>query len=104
ERHRLGTRYGIGMDDRDGLLRAGAAGVQLTWMDAKVGEHVITPRIGKPVEINALWYNVLRSAAAIYEPRDAQAAHEYGALAERVRVSFRKRFLRPESRHLLDVV
>ena len=54
-----GTRYGIGMDPGDGLLRAGEPGVQLTWMDAKVGDWVVTPRIGKPVEINALWYNAL---------------------------------------------
>ena len=57
--HRRGTRYGIGDDPADGLLRAGEPGVQLTWMDAKVGDWVVTPRIGKPVEINALWYNAL---------------------------------------------
>ena len=58
--HSRGTRYGIGVDPADGLLRAGEPGVQLTWMDAKVGDWVVTPRIGKPVEINALWYNALR--------------------------------------------
>src|SRR6516165_1149861 len=63
EWHRKGTRYGIGVDPTDGLLKAGAAGVQLTWMDAKVGDWVVTPRIGKPVEINALWYNALRVMA-----------------------------------------
>ena len=57
--HLRGTRYGIGVDPADGLLRAGQPGVQLTWMDAKVGDWVVTPRIGKPVEINALWYNAL---------------------------------------------
>ena len=57
--HRRGTRYGIAVDPADGLLRAGEPGVQLTWMDAKVGDYVVTPRIGKPVEINALWYNAL---------------------------------------------
>ena len=56
--HIKGTRYKIQMDD-DGLLYAGEAGVQLTWMDAKVGDWVVTPRIGKPVEVNALWYNSL---------------------------------------------
>ena len=56
--HIKGTRYNIRMDD-DGLLYAGEAGVQLTWMDAKVGNWVVTPRIGKPVEVNALWYNAL---------------------------------------------
>ena len=57
--HLDGTRYGIGVDPADGLLRAGEPGVQLTWMDARVGDRVVTPRIGKPVEINALWYNAL---------------------------------------------
>src|SRR6266545_4616845 len=60
EWHQKGTRYGIGVDPADGLLKAGIAGVQLTWMDAKVGDWVVTPRIGKPVEVNALWYNALR--------------------------------------------
>ena len=54
-----GTRYGIRVDPQDGLLSAGEPGVQLTWMDAKLGDWVVTPRIGKPVEINALWYNAL---------------------------------------------
>jgi len=57
--HRRGTRYGIKADLDDGLLAAGEDGVQLTWMDAKVGDWVVTPRIGKCVEINALWYNAL---------------------------------------------
>ncbi|MCU1285355.1 MAG: putative glycogen debranching enzyme [Acidobacteriales bacterium] len=57
--HAKGTRYGIRVD-ADGLLHAGDAGVQLTWMDAKVGDWVVTPRMGKPVEIQALWYNALR--------------------------------------------
>jgi predicted glycogen debranching enzyme len=59
EWHGRGTRYHIHVDPADGLLYAGEAGVQLTWMDAKVGDWVVTPRIGKPVEINALWYNSL---------------------------------------------
>ena len=59
--HRQGTRYGIKEDPSDALLRAGESGVQLTWMDAKVGDWVVTPRIGKPVEIKALWYNALRA-------------------------------------------
>ena len=63
EWHRRGTRYGIGEDPGDGLLRAGEPGVQLTWMDARVGDWVVTPRIGKPVEINALWYNALAAMA-----------------------------------------
>ncbi len=60
-RHHLqGTHYGIGVDETDGLLRQGAPGYQLTWMDAKVDDWVVTPRRGKAVEINALWYNALR--------------------------------------------
>ena len=60
EHHLRGTRFGIGVDPADGLLRQGAPGYQLTWMDAKVGDWVVTPRRGKAVEINALWYNALR--------------------------------------------
>src|SRR5213075_1050692 len=58
--HQAGTRYGIRVDEEDGLLWAGEPGTQLTWMDAKVGDWVVTPRVGKPVEINALWINALR--------------------------------------------
>ena len=58
-----GTRFGIAVDPSDGLLRAGRPGVQLTWMDAKVGDYVVTPRIGKPVEVNALWISALRTCA-----------------------------------------
>ena len=61
-----GTRFGIRMD-RDGLLAAGAPGVQLTWMDAKVGDRVVTPRIGKPIEIQALWLNSLWVASQFSE-------------------------------------
>src|SRR4029077_1706246 len=60
DHHLRGTRFGIGVDPKDGLLRQGAEGYQLTWMDAKVGDWVVTPRRGKAVEINALWYNALR--------------------------------------------
>jgi predicted glycogen debranching enzyme len=63
DRHRQGTRFGIRMDPRDGLLTQGAEGYQLTWMDAKVDDWVVTPRRGKAVEINALWYNALSLAA-----------------------------------------
>src|SRR5256884_170981 len=61
--HLHGTRYHIHVDAADGLLYAGEEGVQLTWMDAKVGDWVVTPRIGKPVEINVLWYNALKTMA-----------------------------------------
>ncbi len=62
EGYSAGTRFGIAADPADGLLRAGVPGVQLTWMDAKTGDHVITPRIGKPVELQALWVNALAIA------------------------------------------
>ncbi len=65
DHHDRGTRYGIVRDPDDGLLAAGEPGVQLTWMDAKVGDTVVTPRIGKPIEVNALWINALRAASRI---------------------------------------
>ena len=82
-----GTRYGIAVDPGDGLLRAGEAGVQLTWMDAKVGDVVVTPRVGKPVEVNALWYAALRTLAALTEQCDDDGS-SYRAAADRVAVSF----------------
>jgi predicted glycogen debranching enzyme len=85
--HRRGTRYGIGEDPVDGLLRAGEPGVQLTWMDARVGDWVVTPRIGKPVEINALWFNALRALAG-FARRLKRPAEPWEAAAERVRASF----------------
>jgi predicted glycogen debranching enzyme len=63
EWHQRGTRFGIRVDPNDGLLRAGETGMQLTWMDAKVGDWVVTPRIGKPIEVNALWLNALVTMA-----------------------------------------
>lgn len=104
EHHIAGTRYGIAVDPRDGLLRAGEAGMQLTWMDAKVGDLVVTPRIGKPVEINALWYNALRFVADAVAVDDAKASARYGALAERMRAGFLARFVDPKRGHLADVV
>jgi predicted glycogen debranching enzyme len=104
DRHIAGTRFGIGMDPRDGLLRAGAPGVQLTWMDAKAGDTVVTPRVGKPVEIQALWYNALRAGAALVTAADQAAASRYGALADRALAAFRARFLRPGRDGLADVV
>ncbi len=102
--HIRGTRYGIGMDPADGLLRAGHPGVQLTWMDAKVGDWVVTPRIGKPVEINALWYNALRTLTGFLAARGDEAAVRYDALADRVRGAFRARFVRAGRGALADVV
>ena len=103
--HIRGTRYHIAVDPKDDLLHAGEPGVQLTWMDAKVGDLVVTPRIGKPVEINALWYNTLCILAeALAASGDQEAAAEYEARSDRVRASFLARFLRPEHSYLADVV
>lgn len=105
ENHLAGTRYGIGVDPADNLLRAGEPGVQLTWMDAKAGDWVVTPRIGKPVEINALWYNVLRTAAGFASSSgDAVTAARLDRLAAITRASFLARFRHPDRAHLADVV
>jgi predicted glycogen debranching enzyme len=79
--YRGGTRFGIAVDD-DGLVRGGEDGVQLTWMDAKVGDRVITPRRGKPIEINALWYNALRACEKL-APRMGRSPEPYRVAAER---------------------
>ncbi|MGH7092549.1 MAG: amylo-alpha-1,6-glucosidase [Stellaceae bacterium] len=100
--HQAGTRYGIGVDPADGLLRAGVPGVQLTWMDAKVGDWVVTPRIGKPVEINALWYNALIAMAEMAE-RAGQDGGRYRAAAGRAKAGF-ARFVRSDGQGLFDVL
>ncbi len=103
--HFAGTRYGIHVDMADGLLYAGQAGVQLTWMDAKVGEWVVTPRIGKPVEINALWANALATMADFAaQIGDAKKAAYYAGLTQKTGESFRARFPRPDGRGLYDVL
>lgn len=102
--HVRGTRYNIHVDD-DGLLYSGEPGVQLTWMDAKVGDWVVTPRHGKPVEIQALWYNALRvmeQLAANF--KDAKAKKKYGAMADNARVSFNSLFWNEEADCLYDVI
>lgn len=100
--YRRGTRFGIGLDESDGLIRCGQPGVQLTWMDAKVGDWVVTPRMGKPVEINALWFNALQTMAE-FSRRLKRPAAEFEMLAELARAGFR-RFLDPETGGLLDVL
>jgi glycogen debranching enzyme len=97
-----GTRYGIGVDPDDGLLRAGVPGVQLTWMDAKVDGCVITPRIGKPVEINALWFAALKTTAHFAE-HDGADPLPYEDAAARVLESF-ERFWNPERGCCFDVI
>ncbi len=100
--HVRGTRYRIGMDTADGLLHAGEPGVQLTWMDAKVGDWVVTPRIGKPVEINALWYNALMIMADFAE-RLGRPSAPYAELAAKARQGF-QRFVRFDGAGLFDVL
>jgi predicted glycogen debranching enzyme len=104
EAHLQGTRFSI-RADADGLLYAGEPGVQLTWMDAKIGDWVVTPRIGKPVEINALWYRalvVMQSFAAL--TGDQLAERRFAVLAGNVLRSFRRRFWMPDRGYLADVV
>ena len=120
DHHVAGTRFGIGMDPDDGLLRQGAPGYQLTWMDAKVGDWVVTPRRGKAVEINALWYNALCLLAGWLRPAaagggeggegDARGADraaradQVAELARRARDSFNRRFWYAAGGYLYDVV
>jgi predicted glycogen debranching enzyme len=82
DQHQQGTRFNIGVDPADGLLHAGQPGVQLTWMDAKVDDWVVTPRIGKPIEVNALWYNAL-TAMVRFARRLGEAEAAYQAAADR---------------------
>lgn len=95
EGYSVGTRHGIGAD-ADGLLRAGQPGLQLTWMDAKVGDWVVTPRLGKPVEIQALWINALRSGVRF--------DRRWRGAADRAERAFARRFWNPATGGLHDVV
>jgi predicted glycogen debranching enzyme len=105
EHHLRGTRFGIGVDPRDGLVRQGQEGYQLTWMDAKVGDWVVTPRRGKAVEINALWYNALRLLQRwLDEEGDSVQSRKMAELADRTRESFNRRFWFAEGNYLFDVV
>ena len=103
--HLKGTRFGIGVDPSDGLLRQGQQGYQLTWMDAKVGDWVVTPRRGKAVEINALWYNALCLMETwVREEMGEHEAKPLGETAARVRQSFNRRFWNEQGGYLYDVV
>jgi predicted glycogen debranching enzyme len=105
EHHLNGTRFQIGIDPADGLLTQGEPGYQLTWMDAKVGDWVVTPRRGKAVELQALWYNALKVLEGwIREGEGDAAARVYAGHAARARESFNARFWYAGGGHLYDVV
>jgi len=98
------TRYNIHMDS-DGLIYAGAKGVQLTWMDAKVGDWVVTPRMGKAVEINALWYNALKIMTFLGREMDLSGeSKDYNNLAQKVSKSFNDAFWIEEGQYLYDYI
>lgn len=102
EWHQKGTRYNIKMDPEDGLIYAGEEGWQLTWMDSKVEDWVVTPRIGKPIEINALWYNALR-CMAYFAKQLGEDDTAYTALASQVKESFARFWYSPEG-YCYDVI
>ena len=105
EHHLRGTKFNIHVDPRDGLLAQGAEGYQLTWMDAKMGDWVVTPRRGKAVELNALWFNALKLLEGwLRETGDAESAQRYAGHAERARDCFNERFWFGEGGYLYDVV
>jgi predicted glycogen debranching enzyme len=106
-RHIEGTRFGIGVDESDGLLRQGEEGYQLTWMDAKVDDWVVTPRRGKAVEINALWFNALRLVQRWTDELGAAegaAALDLERRALRVERAFNDRFWYGQGGYLYDVI
>lgn len=100
--YQSGTHHNIHMDPEDGLISAGTPGLQLTWMDAKVGEWVVTPRQGKPVEINALWFNALCTMAFLAEFLGRSSA-PYRVLATKTQQGF-QRFIKPGDAGLFDVI
>ncbi|MGZ8519623.1 MAG: amylo-alpha-1,6-glucosidase [Candidatus Binatia bacterium] len=103
--HLKGTRFGICVDPDDGLLRQGQQGYQLTWMDAKVDDWVVTPRRGKAVEINALWYNALRLLEGwLREEGDGERAREIATHAHKAQDSFNRRYWYVEGGYLYDVI
>jgi predicted glycogen debranching enzyme len=105
EHHLRGTRFGIHVDPKDGLLSQGAPGYQLTWMDAKVEDWIVTPRRGKAVEINGLWYNALKLLEKwLREEQRESSAQPFAEHARRARDSFNQRFWYAEGRFLYDLV
>jgi len=105
EHHLRGTRFNIHVDPSDGLLAEGEEGYQLTWMDAKMGDWVVTPRRGKAVEINALWYNAIELLAVwCREEGNLSGAEKYSECGRRARDSFNRRFWFAEKGYLFDVI
>ena len=105
EHHLRGTRFNIHVDPSDGLLAQGEEGYQLTWMDAKMGDWVVTPRRGKAVEINALWYNAIELLALwCREEGNLSGAEKYSECGRRARDSFNRRFWFAEEGYLFDVI
>jgi predicted glycogen debranching enzyme len=104
EWHFKGTRYHIHVDS-DGLLYAGEPGQQLTWMDARIGNWVVTPRMGKPVEIEALWYNALKIFETLLVMKGEQdEANEIAEKAALAKKSFEEKFWFPEGGYMIDVI
>lgn len=105
EKHVAGTRFGIGVDPADGLLRQGDPQLPLTWMDARMRDWVVTPRRGKAVEINALWYNAVSLLSGwLKEEGQTDPGEAMAKLAGRARQSFNQRFWNEEKGYLFDVV
>ncbi|NJK67118.1 MAG: glycogen debranching protein [Microcoleus sp. CSU_2_2] len=100
--HIQGTRYKIRLDPDDGLIYAGETGVQLTWMDAKIGNWVVTPRIGKPIEISALWYNAIQAMVS-FAQKLGKSHYEYQQLADRTAAGF-TRFWNDATGYCYDVL
>jgi len=100
--HIKGTRYNIRVDPDDGLIYAGETGVQLTWIDAKVGDWVVTPRIGKPIEISALWYNAIQAMVS-FAQKLGKPDYEYQQLADRTAAGF-TRFWNGSTGYCYDVL
>jgi predicted glycogen debranching enzyme len=103
DHHMKGTSFGIGVDTRDGLLKAGAPGYALTWMDAKVEDWVVTPRRGKPVEIQGLWYNAVRLMGQWADDL-GERTDRWDEIAEQVKESFNRRFWYGPGGYLFDVM
>ncbi len=104
DKHLAGTLFNIRVDAADGLLSQGEEGYQLTWMDAKMGDWVVTPRRGKAVELNALWFNAVSQLAEWLADENDPRANRYADAAAKCRRSFNSRFWCEERGYLFDVV